>query len=309
METAPAPAANAAPAATPPAASSAEHTPQAQASPSPQVTVSAQGNPGTVDAKPQASGGKWTDAFDPDTKEYVTQKGFQDPKAVIESYRNLEKLRGVPQERLLKLPETGDEKGWKEVYEKLGKPATPEGYGLQAKDPNNTGFVDWAKTTFDRLNLTAQQGQELVAQFNAFNEAQEKTTNESHTAAVQGQVLSLKKEWGAAFEQNVAAAQAAYRRMGIPDKAIDALEKTMGFDGVIKMFHGIGAKVGEHAFIDGGGQGKGAGFGDLILAPGEAQAKIKALKADPGFVERYVKRDAGAVAEMERLHKMAYPTD
>lgn len=308
METAPAAAANAAPAAPPPGASSAEHTPQAQASPSPQVTVSATGNPGTVDPKPQA-GGKWTDSFDADAQEYVRQKGFQDQKALLDSYRNLEKLRGVPQDRLLKLPEAGDEKGWKDVYEKLGKPATPEGYGLQAKDPNNTGFVDWAKSTFDKLNLTTQQGQELVAQFNTFSEAQEKAANEQHTAAVQGQVLSLKKEWGAAFDQNVGAAQAAYRRMGIPDKAIDALERTMGFDGVIKMFHGIGAKIGEHAFIDGGGQGKGAGFGDLILAPAEAAAKIKALKADPGFAAKYIARDANAVAEMERLHKMAYPTD
>lgn len=304
MEAAPAAAANAGGA---PAASSAEHTANAQASAPPQVNVNANGNPGTTAPAPAADGKpSWTDTFDADSKEYIRQKGFADQKALLESYRNLEKLRGVPQERLLKLPEASDEKGMAEVFEKLGKPATAEGYGLQPKDPNNPGFTNWAKDTFLKLNLTAEQGQKLVEQFNAFNEQQEAAANEEHTNKVQGQVTGLKKEWGAAYNQNVAAAQAAYRRMGIPDAAVDSLEKSIGFDGVMKLFHSMGTKIGEHSFV--GGEREGFGEG-AILSPVEAQARIKALKADQGFIKRYTEGDTKARQEMERLHKMAHPTD
>lgn len=307
METAPATTTSAAPASAP-AASSAEHTASAQAATPPAVSVNA-GAPGSTAAKP-AEGPKWTDSFDADMKEYVTAKGFQDPKAVLESYRNLEKLRGVPQDRLLKLPEAGSaeyDKAMGEVFEKLGKPATVEGYGISPKDPNNAAFTDWAKSTFHKHNLTAAQGQALVNEFNAFNEAQESAAKAAHTEKVQAQVGVLKKEWGGAYNQNVARAQAAYRQFGIPDAAIDSLEQSIGFDGVMKLFHRLGTQIGEQEFITGSTNtpiGK-----DLVLTPEQANARIKALKQDGEWVRRYLAKDVKAVEEMSRLMQMANPTD
>jgi hypothetical protein len=308
MEVQPA-AAPAAPAA--PAPNSSEHTPAAAASQNAPITVST-GAPGTSSAnKPTEATGKWTDAFDSDMKDFVNQRGFQDPKAVLESYRNLEKLRGVPQDRLLKLPEAtagADAPEWNDIYSKLGKPATPEGYGFQAKDPNNSGFTNWAKEAFHKLNLTTAQGQELVKQFNAYNEQLTANDGAAYSDQVKGQVDTMKKEWGAAFNQNVARAQAAYRQLGVPDKAIDALEREIGFDGVMRMFHGFGSKIGEHSFVgsDGGSQGFGEGH---IFTPEQANARIKALKQDGEWAARYIKGDVKARQEMDRLMKMANPTD
>jgi hypothetical protein len=307
METAPASTTSAAPAAGAASGGSSEMTPAGAASQTQPVTTVSTGAPGTSSANQPAgaASGKWYDTYDADTKDYLTQKGFQDPKAVVDSYRNLEKLRGVPQERLLKLPEAGDEKGLSEVFEKLGKPATPEGYGLQAKDPNKPGFTDWAKGAFHKLNLTSQQGQELVKQFNEFSQAQEQASAAEHTAKVQEQVGALKKEWGAAYNQKVARAQAAYRQFGIPDAAIDSLEKTIGFDGVLKLFDTLGSKVGEHSFVAGD---PGQSFGEgVILTPEQANARIKALKGDTEWSNRYLKGDVKARQEMERLFKMANP--
>jgi len=51
------------------------------------------------------AGGEWYAGIaDEGLRGYVQTKGFKDPGALAESYRNLEKLQGVPQERLLKLP-------------------------------------------------------------------------------------------------------------------------------------------------------------------------------------------------------------
>lgn len=300
QSSAPAPAA-------PAAASTSEHTQSAQNSPSPQVNVNSSGTPNAAPAA--ASSGKWTEALDPDLREYVTNKGFQDPKAVLESYRNLEKLRGVPQDRLLKLPEAQDAPEWNDVYSKLGKPATAEGYNLvpkDAKDPSAVAFTNWAKDTFLKNNLSAQQGQELVKEFEAYNQTQEMEANAAHTAAVQEQNMKLRKEWGAAYQQNINRAQAAYRQLGIPDAAVDSLEKSIGFDGVMKLFSELGNKVGEHTYIDGDGP---SNFGNTLLTPEQANAKIKALKQDQSWTSEYLKGSVKHKSEMERLLKMANPTD
>ncbi len=312
METAPATTTSAAaPAAAAPASGgSSEPTAAGAASQvNPPLNVST-GAPGTKEPAAGATAGKWTDGFDADLKEYVTQKGFQDPKTVIDSYRNLEKLRGVPQERLLKLPDANagaDAPEWNDVYSKLGKPPTPEGYGLKARDPNNAGFTDWAKDTFHKMNLTTTQGQELVKQFDAFNQSQQAAINEAHTAKVTQQTTALKQEWGAAYQQNISRAQMAYKQFGIPDTAIDSLEQSIGFDGVMKLFHKLGTQVGEHEFIS-GGPGN-AGFGEgTILTPEQANARIKSLKQDQQWASAYVKGGVKERAEMERLMKMANPT-
>lgn len=287
---------------TPPAGgapNSSEHTAAAQNSTPPPVKVS-------DSSTPPPANNSWLDSFDADTKEYVNQKNFKDPKDVIESFRNLEKLRGVPQERLLKLPEKADDPTWNDVYTKLGKPATPEGYGFNPKDPNNAGFTNWAKDAFHKLNLTSAQGQELVKQFNDYQDQVESASKEEYANKVQSQTLNLKKEWGGAYQQNMVQAQMAYKQLGIPDVAIDSLEKSIGFDGVMKLFHTLGTRVMEHGYVSGSGSGFGEG---TVLTPAQAQARIKALKQDGEWTQRYLKKESKAVEEMERLMKMANPTD
>lgn len=309
METAPV---STTPSAAPAATGSAAPTTSAAASTAqPNMTVS-NGAPGTSSATPPnpgAASGKWYDSFDAETKDYITQKGFQDTKSVVDSYRNLEKLRGVPQDQLLKLPDPkagADAPEWNDVYNKLGKPATPEGYNLKPSSPEGASFTDWAKSTFHKLNLTATQGQEIVKQFTAFSDAQAKQMGEQHVLKVNEQAANLQKEWGAAYDQNIGRAKAAYRQLGIPDAAIDSLETTLGFDGVMKMFNKLGSQIGEHQFV-GGDPNQSFGEGS-ILAPADAKAAIERLKKDPDFAAKYVKGDVKARQQMARLHEQANPT-
>jgi hypothetical protein len=306
METEPATSSTPAASAAPAAASSSQQTPAAAASMPPAVNVNSTGTPGTATpAKADAGPTKWTDSFDPDLKEYVSQKQFQDPKSVLESYRNLEKLHGVPRERLLKIPESADDKAWEEIHTKLGKPATPEGYGFKPKDPQDPSFTNWASSTFHKLNLSATQGQALVKEFNDMQAGIQAEEAAKYQATVQEQTGKLKKEWGAAFNQNVNRARQAYRQFGIPDAAVDSLEKSMGFDGVMKLFHNLGSAIGEHSFENGSGSNN---FGEAILTPEQANAKIKALKQDSEWTKRYLSGDVKAKSEMQRLHEMANPS-
>lgn len=246
----------------------------------------------------------WTSTLSPELKEYVNTKGFKDPVSVLDSYRNLEKLRGVPQDRLIKLPESAEDTGWADVYAKLGKPSTPEGYGIEVADGEDRGFADWAKSTFHKMNMTTDQAQGLLDSFNAYNEAVMAKESEDYGEIVKKQEMDLRKDWGAAYHQNVANAQRAQREFGMPDEGVAALEKAIGFDGLMKFMNAVGSQIGEAAYVDGQRNG---GFGEEKLTPDQAKAKIQALKKDADFTSKYTSGDASAKEKMSRLHQMAYP--
>lgn len=267
------------------------------------------GAPSVTPAGGDPTPSSWTQSLSPELQEFVNTKGFKDPASVLDSYRNLEKLRGVPQDRLLKLPETPDAPEWKDVYSKLGVPDNAEGYGLQATEGGDEKFLNWAKETFHGLNLTKDQAHKLVEGFNQFAQDKTEMSANEYNEKVKTQEMDLKKDWGSAYHQNVANAQNAARAFDIPGEAVDALEKVMGFDGVMKFLNNIGTKIGESNFHTGEGrQGFGGGDSDL-LTPSQAKAKIASLKQDPTFTQKYLAGDGEAKARMSRLHKMAYPDD
>lgn len=241
----------------------------------------------------------WTTGLNDDLKGYVQNKGFKDPGMALESYRNLEKLLGAPKERLLRLPEKDDAPEWGEVYGRLGRPEKAEDYKIQG-DPD---FVKWAQGTFHESGLSAKQAQALTEKYNKYVEGLQTQQQQNYEAKIQQEDAALKKEWGAAFDQNVNLAKSAAKTLGISGEQIDALEKAMGFAGVMKFMHGLGAKVGEDAFVSGGN--KSSGFG--ALTPEAAMNRLTALKNDPTFVSKYIAGDAQARAEMEKLHRYAYP--
>src|SRR4051812_22872278 len=93
------------------------------------------GNPdanasGTVDATTTAATTTTTTAAanapwyggvaDAELRGFAELKGWKSPDDALVSYRNLEKLQGVPPERLLKLPEKADDPAWSEIHGKLG---------------------------------------------------------------------------------------------------------------------------------------------------------------------------------------------
>lgn len=247
----------------------------------------------------------WMDGLSESMKEYVQSKHFQSAEDVVQSYMNFEKLKGVPQDRLVKLPEDSNPDAWNEVYNKLGKPMSPDGYGLKA-DGEDSSFADWAKNTFFESNLTTEQANKVVEAFNKYLSDKNVESKETRNKQTQKQEMDLKKEWGAAYHQNVARAQSAVKEFGVPAEAIDALEKAIGFDGTLKLMDRLGKRIGEATFV-GGGQSQ--GFGQNILTPQQARARLDRLKSDPGFTSKYLAGDISARDEVTRLHQMANPDD
>lgn len=250
----------------------------------------------------------WKSGLSSDLKGYVETKGFKDPASILDSYRNFEKLMGVPRDQLLRLPEKSDDPEWTNIFKKLGKPEKPTDYNFPTKEgvQPDEKFNNWAKEVFHGANLTAKQAELVATKWDEYvegiataqaNEIKTKETNEKE---------ALKTAWGNAYDQNMKLAQQAAKTFAKDDKGevITALQKVMGYDKTMKFFQEIGSKMSEHHFASGDGGSK-----VEILTPEAAQHKIKLKTQDKAFRERYLNKDADAVAEMVKLHELAYPDE
>lgn len=266
------------------------------------TTPPATTTPPAATTPPSAVTGDWMSGMNEDLKGYVQNKGFKDSGAVVDGYRNLEKLLGAPKERLLKVPEKYDDvDGWNQVYTKLGKPEKPEGYGFKAPPGGDENFVKVAKTMFHEAGLSNSQGEKLVEKWNGWISETQKVNEATRVAELKVQDETLKKEWGQAFDQNVDQGKKAAAAFGMTAEAIEKMEKAIGFAQTMKFFQAVGAKMGvEPEFATAGGS---PGFRQLT--PEGAKARIQELSKDPHFRNRYLEGEASAREEFDRLHRMA----
>lgn len=278
-----------APAATPPPAAAPSPAPASGGTPPPVAGGS------STPAMPD-----WMQGFTDERRGFVTNKGWKTNGDMLESYQNLEKLVHTSEDKLIRLPAAEDKEGWDGLYSRLGRPVQPADYKIEAaKEGGDPKFAEWASKNFHELGLSTKQGQELAQRFSAYG-AQMKSDGDAATIAKlqQGQE-ALKKEWGAAHEQNINIAKRGSVAAGMDKATLDKIESVVGFDGVMRLFHNVGRMIGEGSFTTGDA-------GNGMLTPQQAQDKISAFKSDPGWVKRYTEGDAHAKAEMQRLHQMAY---
>lgn len=255
-------------------------------------------------ATPAVTPAAWTSNLTPEFQNYVTEKGFKDPASVLDAYQNLERLRGVPEERLVKLPDRHDDKdGWNSAYTKLGRPEKPEGYPVNPEDAkSDKAQVATVQKMFHEAGLSIRQAEILSNQMRDYSTAQKTDTDTKALAKRESEDSALRTKWGAATEQNTQVARQAAKTFGLTTEKIDAIEKALGFSGTMELFHNIGLKVGEPDFVTGNNPG------NRIMTPDQASVKIKQLMSDPHFSKRYVEGEASANDEMTRLHQWANPS-
>lgn len=241
----------------------------------------------------------WHSGLSDDLKGYVSTKGFKDPASVVDSYRNLEKLIGV-KEKLLQVPDNlGDEKAMADVWKRLGRPEKAEEYGIKSE---NEKLGKWYTETAHKLGLNRNQAEALFKSFDEYAKAEASAFESQSKAAADQMVTELKTKWGAAYEQNLATAQAAAKQFGITTEQVAQLESVMGFQPTMELLNNIGAKIGEPEFASGTGA---KGFGTKVLPPAQAKEKINQLINDSEWSRRYINGDVQAKQEMENLNKWA----
>lgn len=241
---------------------------------------------------------------DTELRGYIETKGFKEAQDLALSYKNLEKLVGVPADQVLRMPKEGDTEGWNKLHERLGRPAKPEDYELAVPEGDSGEYAKFIATAMHELGITKKQAQALAAKQNEFLGTQTAKEAEAYQATIKAQDTTLRSKWGQAYDKNLQVAKGAFAELGITTEAVNALEKAMGFAGVMEFFHGLGAKIGEDKFVSAAGA---TGFNG-VMSPAAAKARIQAIAKDPVLSVKYANGDAALKAEMDNLHRMLSQT-
>ncbi|PTE02701.1 hypothetical protein [Pandoraea apista] len=273
--------------------------------------ASAQGDAAAAGST-SASNDAWFSSIQNDEVRNWTQaKGWKDPAALAESAWNLEKLIGHERAgRTVVIP--GDDAPAEELAAfraKMGVPEKADDYLSVIKVPEGQPdtFAKEASAWFHEAGIPPKQAAILAEKWNAFQgQAMEQQATEAATRSDQefGEVVA---SWGKEADANLELGKRAAAQF-IPAKSAEErqqvlakLESAIGTKAMLEMFANIGRGLGEHKMHTSGESG------GLGMSPAEAQAKIKSLQSDKVWATSYLQGDAAKKAEMERLHKLAYP--
>ncbi len=244
----------------------------------------------------------WTGGFSDEMKGFVQNKGWKNAQEVADSYRNLEKLQGVPQDRILKLPESMESDEAQAIWTRLGKPKEAKEYNLQVPEKGgDPKLAEWASDVFHKSNLTAKQAADVMKAWNERQAATQTQTLENQKISLNQATERLKTEWGAAYEKNMNLAKSGMAALELDAATIDTLANIQGADKLFKTLSKIGQGVGEASFVSG------RPAGDGTVTPDQARSQLNDLYRDAAWVKRYTSGDFDAKRQMEHLMKMANP--
>ncbi|MEH8822893.1 hypothetical protein RAG06_27370, partial [Klebsiella pneumoniae] len=119
-----------------------------------------------------------------------------------------------------KLPDDGDEKGWQDLYAKLGRPEKIEDYGIKPPEGSDGTFLNTALSWMHESGLNKKQAETVINKFNEYAAEQQKSAQENianQNAANREKVI---KSWGSEVEANTAILQNAVQRF-FPDAVIE----------------------------------------------------------------------------------------
>lgn len=269
--------------------------------------------PGPAPApSPAPAPAEWHSSLpDGDVKTWVTAKGWKDPQGLAESAYNLEKLIGFEKAgRTLVIPkDDATPEEVKAYHAKLGVPDSPEGYKLPVPEGADPEFAKAASTWMHEAGIPPKQAEKLATKWNEYATEQGTKAAAAQVTAMNEEFGKVTAEWGKDADQNLEFAKRAaaeYIPATNPQERqakLKAMESAMGTKAFLHMWAEVGKNMGEHATHDAGG---GSGSGGMTAAA--AQQRIAALKSDTSWAARYVNGGAAEKAEMDKLHKIAYPT-
>lgn len=252
----------------------------------------------------------------PSLEAYNPEKGMVSvPVDLVKSYVGQQSLIGKDK---IPLPgENATDEDWNEVWTRLGRPETAEGYdlkkpeGLAEEIEYSEELVGEFKGECHKMGILPSQAQKLLDWFMGTNTKHLETLSNASKEYFQKSETELRKEWGAAYTQNVGLAQAAFnhfsKAMGAEgEKAITSLMEETGLGDhplIMRFFSKIGEAIGEDVIA---GKPKG-----MIMAPEQALAEIAKIQGDANGP--YYKKDhpehTFMVQKMADLFKMAYPEE
>jgi hypothetical protein len=162
---------------------------------------------------------------------------------------------------------------WAAFYKSIGAPDSADAYKLPLPEGDSGEFAKTAAEWFKDAGLFPQQAEKLATKWNEFqtqfNAEQTAAAEAAETARIhaldtknKAEAESLKTEWGKSHDANTELAKRAVRQF-LPgnqaDDILNALEDKLGYAGLMKFMHNIGARLGEDSAAGLGDAAQGGG--------------------------------------------------
>lgn len=261
-----------------------------------------------LDPNPGGGGGTdWKATLPEDLRASPSLADIQDIPSLAKSFVNAQSLIG---RKRLPLPEKNwGDKEWDDLYGQLGRPQTPDKYGVpefQFEEGLSVApeLVDKAKLQFHKLGLSERQAKGILEFYFGMENDRYKETKGTSTSERSAAEEALKKQYGDKYDSKLALAKSAIAKFGDQEgqflKYLD--ESKLGNDPRLVAFL---VKVAETLNEDSTGNP-----GSSLPIPDKEKAKLEIanLKMDKEFMDAFLKGSKPHVDKWNELHSMAFRT-
>lgn len=203
-------------------------------------------------AAPQGEGQAWYqgDNFTPELQGYIQNKGWDDPVKAVQSYQELEKYRGANENELLRLPKDPDAEGaYDEIYTKLGRPESADGYSIELPEGAqlDEGRFTAIKDAAYKAGISQKQLEALALADSGYMAGMIEESNKELAAKQEADYAALMKEWGKDAGEREELSRRGLRAI-LPkdmnaDETIASIEEAIGTAATLKLFANVGDKL------------------------------------------------------------------
>ena len=236
-----------------------------------------------------------------DYKEEKSLQNFSNMNDFVKSYLHSQKLVGADKIPVPNKMATDDD--WKAVYDRLGRPETPDGYKYDL--PKETKLEEKTLKAFSeeahKLGLLPKQAQGIINYYNSLAEQTEQAATVNEEASRAEAEVQLRKEYGPAYDLKIAQA----RNLATNTLGGDFLRNTKLADGtvlgnhpqVVRAFADLASKMSEDGIV----QGEAAS----VMTVKEIDSEIDSL-TQPGsaYWDKTHINHRKAVNEVQRLYEL-----
>ena len=146
----------------------------------------------------------WKEAIPEDLRNDPNISKFTELEALAKSYINATRMIGQDKVAVPNNNSTDDQ--WNEVYNKLGRPESPDKYKLEVKSdvvPLDDGAIKSFAENAHKLGLNNKQAQGILEFYKESMEGSVQQSRVDTETAQANTEAQLRKEWGRAFDDNI----------------------------------------------------------------------------------------------------------
>ena len=195
----------------------------------------------------------WKEAISEEFREDPNIAKFTEIDALAKSYINATRMIGQDKVAVPNNNSTDDQ--WNEVYDKLGRPESPDKYKLEANSdvvPLDESAIKQFAENAHQLGLNNKQAQGILEFYkNSMESSAQQTKIDTETSQAQAE-QELRKEWGRSYDDNIKrAAQVAKANMNaeILDLTLSDGRRLGDHPEIIKGFANIANLMSEDKMI------------------------------------------------------------